>query len=56
MSATIIPAETLAAKRRERERLRQECAQYAGSILDELDEKTDQSAPASRAREKETHR
>ena len=56
MNSTIIPPTVLAAKRRERERLRQECAQYAGSILDELDEKTDQSAPASRAREKETHR
>jgi hypothetical protein len=56
-SATIIPAETLAAKRSERERQRQKCQPYAGSILDALDDEDNPpSAPASPAQLKQETR
>jgi hypothetical protein len=55
--ADIIRPEELARRRAERERKRKDGRPFAGSILDALDDEDDQQrAPASRAREKETHR
>ena len=56
MTATVIPPSELARRRAEREKQRQQRAQYAGSILDELDEEPDQSAPASMAQRREPTR
>jgi hypothetical protein len=56
MSAAVIPSQVLEAKRKERERLRQEREAWAGSILGLFDEDDQPCAPASGARERETQR
>jgi len=55
VTAAIIPASELARRRQERDRQRRERQEFAGSVLDLLDDEFDpQCAPASPARSKET--
>jgi hypothetical protein len=47
-TATIVPATELARRRAEREKQRQQRAQYAGSILDQLDDDDQRACVASK--------